>query len=376
VLWLCGPPGVGKSTVGWEMFGRLTAAGVTAAYVDIDQLGMCYAPPTADEYAPDPSPSDPGRYRMKSRNLGEVLANFRHAGAQCVVVSGVTDPDHGVPADQYPHAALTLCRLRGSHDELRRRLAARRRPGDDVDGTLRYADALDRAGHGDLSIDTTGLSVAEVVDLVRAAWPVPPPPTTEVGSRGRPTEAPAEILWVCGPRAVGKSTAGYQAWDHIRRDVTAGFVDLDQIGFLRPSPPGDPRNHGVKARNLAVLWRTYHEIGARRLVVVGPVDDDADVRAYTSALPSATITVCRLHASPDQLTERVMRRGQGGGPPIAGDELNGQPAAVLERVAEEAVAHAEALDRAGVGDVRLDTDGQTPDETAREILTRGYAAGA
>lgn len=370
MLWLCGPPGVGKSTVGWRMFGQLTEAGVRAAYVDVDQLGMCYAPPTADQYAPDPSRSDPGRYRMKGRNLGRVLATFQRAGARCVIVSGVTDPDHGVLADQYPQAALTLCRLRGSHDELRRRITGRRRTGDDIDETLAYADTLDRAGHGDLCVDTSGRTVDEVIALVRAAWPVPPPTTPELDSHVSSVDVPAEILWVCGPRAVGKSTAGYQAWDLIRRGVTAAFVDLDQIGFLRPAPAGDPRNHAVKARNLAALWQTYHGLGARRLVVVGPLDADADIRAYSSALPAARITVCRLHASADRLTERVMLRGQGGGPPlVAGDDLTGQPPAALRQVAHEAAAEAKALDRAGVGSVRIDTTFQTPTETAHAILT-------
>ncbi|WP_281894285.1 AAA family ATPase [Phytohabitans aurantiacus] len=373
VLWLCGPPGVGKSTVGWRLFERLSDAGVATAYVDIDQLGMCYAPPTAGEYAPDPSRSDPGRYRMKSDNLAEVLATFQSAGARCAVVSGVTDPEHGVAVDRYPHATLTLCRLRGSHDELRHRLAGRGRPGDDVDGTLSYADVLDRAGHGDLTIDTTGLSVDEVIDLVReraGGWPVLPDGEPEAAPRPDPTPVPAEILWVCGPTAVGKSTAGYQAWDIMRRDGVAAFVDLDQIGFLRPAPAGDPRNHDVKARNLAALWQTYHAIGAQRLVVVvGPLDADADVHAYTAAMPAATITICRLHADPEQLTERVMLRGQGGGPPIAGDALNGQPTPVLKRAAREATAHAEAIDRANVGDLRIDTNGQTPEQTAREILS-------
>ena len=41
VLWLCGPPGIGKSTVGWEIFTQLTQAGIEAGYVDIDQLGIC-----------------------------------------------------------------------------------------------------------------------------------------------------------------------------------------------------------------------------------------------------------------------------------------------------------------------------------------------
>jgi adenylylsulfate kinase-like enzyme len=70
VLWLCGPPGVGKSTVGWEIIAQLTEAGIEAGYIDIDQLGMCYPEPVAD----------PGRHRMKAQNLGAVVANYR-AGA-------------------------------------------------------------------------------------------------------------------------------------------------------------------------------------------------------------------------------------------------------------------------------------------------------
>ncbi|HVB43053.1 MAG TPA: hypothetical protein VNF47_10165 [Streptosporangiaceae bacterium] len=86
VLWLCGPAGVGKTTVGWEIYAQFAQAGVAVGYVDIDQLGNFY---------PDPA-ADPGRYRMQAGNLGAVVAAFQAAGARCVVVSGVVDPAHGV----------------------------------------------------------------------------------------------------------------------------------------------------------------------------------------------------------------------------------------------------------------------------------------
>ena len=44
VLWLYGPSGVGKTTVAWELFVRLAREGVATGYVDIEKLGMCYAP--------------------------------------------------------------------------------------------------------------------------------------------------------------------------------------------------------------------------------------------------------------------------------------------------------------------------------------------
>uniref|UniRef100_UPI000AD08546 AAA family ATPase n=1 Tax=Streptomyces sp. SBT349 TaxID=1580539 RepID=UPI000AD08546 len=151
VLWLCGPPGVGKTTVAWEIHQRLRADGVEAGFVDIDQVGMCF---------PEPE-GDPGRHRMQAENLGAVVDGFRAAGATCVVVSGVVDAARGVHADLVPGAALTVCRLRAGREELRRRFLGR--PGGDgqVEDVLREADALDAGGVGDVCVDTGGLSVAE-----------------------------------------------------------------------------------------------------------------------------------------------------------------------------------------------------------------------
>lgn len=80
----------------------MIGAGVEAAYVDIDQLGICYPEPALD----------PGRHRMKARNADAVVANFQDAGARCVVVSGVVDPARGVPMDELQHTDLTVCELR------------------------------------------------------------------------------------------------------------------------------------------------------------------------------------------------------------------------------------------------------------------------
>jgi len=47
VLWVYGASGVGKTTVTWELFIQFVREGVAVGYVDIDQLGVCYGPPTA-----------------------------------------------------------------------------------------------------------------------------------------------------------------------------------------------------------------------------------------------------------------------------------------------------------------------------------------
>jgi hypothetical protein len=367
VLWLYGPPGVGKTTVAWQLFTDLAADGTRTGYVDADQLGMCYGAPAPEHWAPEPA-SDPFRYRLEARNLDAVVANFHAAGARCVVVSGVVDPVRGPRPDLVPHAALTQVRLRVEPDELRRRLAARGGPGD-LDEIRADAAALDRRT-GDLTVDTTGLSVSDVVALVRkriGTWPDEAGPPPGVAAT---TPEPGEILWVSGPTAVGKSTVGWRLYQRARyAGFRTAFVDLDQLGFHRPVPTGDPGNHRLKAANLAAVWQRFRARGADNLVAVGPLGEPDALAAYTAAPPNATITLCGLHAGPDELTERVLRRGRGLGPGwgIPGDELAGAPEALLRRIAEHAATETAMDERIGV---RVDTDGRTPDDIAGEILDR------
>jgi adenylylsulfate kinase-like enzyme len=367
VLWLCGPPGVGKSTVGWEIFAQLTAAGIVAGYADIDQLGMCYPERV----------SDPGRHRMKTQNLGAVVANYRAAGARCVIVSGVVLPGRGVDAGMVPLAAFTVCRLRARRDELMQRFLGRGGQAGLLEEVLRDADAMDASDFADLSVDTSGLPVAGAARLVRerlAGWPVltglSRPSETGV-SEGPATTADGPVLMLCGPAGVGKSAVGFEVYQRrLRAGSAAAYIDLGQIGFCRPAPAGDPGNHHVKARNLAAVWQTYRAAGAQCLVAAGPVETDATAKAYAAALPRADMTLCRLHAGADELTRRIMLRGQGGSWPQPGDPLAGQPAAYLLRAAASAAAGAEALEHALTGALRIDTDGLSVAAAADVIATR------
>ncbi|MEU6782266.1 hypothetical protein ABZ912_23945 [Nonomuraea angiospora] len=78
--------------------------------------------------------------------------------------------------------------------------------------------------------------------------------------------------------------------------------------------------------------------------------------------------MCRLHAGPGTLAERVMLRGRGEGPAIPGDELKGLDPGALRQAAERAAREAGALEHAGAGDLRLDTDGRSAAELAEEVL--------
>ncbi|MFB9566601.1 AAA family ATPase [Saccharopolyspora hordei] len=358
VLWVCGPPGVGKTAVAWQLHTQLTQAGIGSAYVDLDQLGICYPEPAGDA----------GRHRVKTANLRAVVAHFRAAGAQCVLVSGVVDTARGVAAEDLPRARLLLCRLRADHAELTRRFRHRQGAGAEVREVLREADALDAGGIG-VCVDTTGRTVEETAALVRQRcgnWPAEAEvPAGSGAAPQRASRAGGEVLWLCGPTGVGKSATGFAVYLRtLRAGRTAAYVDLDQLAF---HPRG---GHRLTAANLAALWDTYHGAGARHLVITGPAENTTAITTCTQALPAARFAVCRLHATAEHLAHRITLRGRGEGWPQPGDPLPGLAAAQLHRVAEDAAAQAQALERAELGDVRVDTSARTVDQVVDEVLAR------
>ncbi len=363
VLWITGPAGVGKSTVSWQIFTELAQAGIHVAFADTDQFCMCYPAP----------PGDPGRERIKAQNVGVLVPRYRAAGAHYVIANGCLDPLSGVYSELMPQAEVTVCRLRADPDEVARRFTERDGASELLAEALGEADAMDASNFADVCVDTTGVAAAEVAGLVRDSCPDWPGFSGSLlkarlasGADARGSGdfsadgADGRILLICGPTGVGKSTVGFQLFLRYLRDGrTAGYVDLDQTGFVRPRSGNDPGSHRLKAGNLAAMWRTYHAAGARHLIATGPLESEAVLQTYIRALPAASVTVCRLHAGSPELTRRIMSRGEGGSWPQPGDPLRGQPAEYLRRVADQATADANALERAGVGTVRIDTDGRT-----------------
>jgi hypothetical protein len=173
---------------------------------------------------------------MKARNAGGVIANFRAAGARCVVVSGVVDALHGLPMGEFRHASVTVCRLRAALDELRQRFLARGEPPEQVEEVVREAEEMDASTIAEVVLDTSGLSVAEVAALVReraGGWPtltggnqLPGQPTGRVA-----TAAGEPILWLCGATGVGKSTVGFVVYQKVlRAGLRTAYIDVDQLG--------------------------------------------------------------------------------------------------------------------------------------------------
>jgi adenylylsulfate kinase-like enzyme len=374
VLWLCGPPGVGKSTVSWQLFTELAATGVRVAFADTDQYCMCYPAP----------PGDPDRQYVKALNVGSVVSNFSAAGAQCVVVNGVLGAE-GLRTELLPQASVTICRLRGCGDEIDQRFIARVGNADNFDDLLEQARdearLMDLTTFADAVVDTTGRSQAEVAAAVRAAcrdWPgfSGDLPSAHIPGCGVHASADAgsdqdlgpvggQVLLITGPTGVGKSTIGFPCYlSCLGAGLTVGYLDLDQLSFLRPADPSDHGSHRLKARNLAAMWRNYQAAGATHLVAVGPMSTAADFSIYAEALAGSSVMLARLRAESDELRLRVASRGAGGSWPQPGDPLAGQPPEILAAVADQAVCESLALDQSGLGTVVVDTTGRTVAESA------------
>lgn len=363
VLWICGPPGVGKSTVAWAIFTHFREVETPVAYVDIDQLGMCYPEPAAD----------PTRDLMKARNLAAAAETFRAHGAEVLVVSGVIEESWAPTYEgEAALADIRWCRLHLDDDLLRQRLEARGWHAEMVSGSLEYAGAQQRSTFANARIDTTGHSVDEVVRLALDSLPIRP--AAHVGSAERPGDRDVStdtdpVLVLCGPTGVGKSTVGWHVFQRMTRaGVTIAFIDIDQLGFLYQAKEKPTDRHQVQARTASAMWSTFKAAGARALVLNGSIRSDDGVTSYVSCFPNAAQTICQLLAAETELADRIGHRAAHDGPTLAGDALIGLDPKEISVVVAEAVEELSDLAANELVDVRIDTNGLSASAIADLVL--------
>lgn len=152
------------------------------------------------------------------------------------------------------------------------------------------------------------------------------------------------MLWIAGPRGVGKSTVGWEVHGRLQATARSGYVDLAQITFATPPLAAD-----AVARNLRNVVRAYREAGAEHLVVVGDL---------AHAPPGAT--PFWLTASRERLVERLLARGRGEGVSLPGDDLLGRSEAELRDLA--------VVPPTPEGVRVVGTDDRSPAEIADEVL--------
>ncbi|MHB8625381.1 MAG: ATP-binding protein [Aggregatilineales bacterium] len=162
------------------------------------------------------------------------------------------------------------------------------------------------------------------------------------------------ILLITGPVGVGKTTAACEISELLTRaGKTHGLIDMDCLRQVHPSRIHDPFHIALGMKNLAAVWTNFQAVGAKRLILADVLESRNDLELYRVAIPGAEITVIRLHASLQNLRERVGHRELGLG-------LDWH----LQRAAELAAQ----MDRDHVEDILVDTDGKSPAAVAQEIL--------
>ena len=121
---------------------------------------------------------------------------------------------------------------------------------------------------------------------------------------------PASVLVVTGPVGVGKTSVAMAASEALdRAGIAHCLIDLDWLRWCHPSPQDDPFHIALGLRNLAAVWREYRSEGARYLLLVDVVEQQAEqVAAYRTAVPGADVLVVRLRASSPTIHRRLEGR--------------------------------------------------------------------
>lgn len=357
VWWLTGPPCAGKSATAWELFSS-ALSGRPRAFVDVDQLGMCYPAPEDDD----------ARASLKARAAAVVARHHLGAGAGLVVVSGVLDDGaDALVREALGEVPVLFCRLRAEEGALRSRLE-QRYGGDDVGRALADARRWDAS---DLpAVDTTAVPVEVVARRVVGLLDGQPPqladgptaPVEQDDDGGADARGGGRALLLCGAPGVGTSTAGFglavRSW---QRGETCAYLDGRQLSFTAETAPAST------ASLVGRLWRTYRAAGAEALVVRADVSTADDVEAFRDALAGAPLRVARLRAGEEALRERVAARARGEGANLTGDALRGSDEAAQRRAVAAALERQAQLEQAGAGDVVIDTDGLDPGDVVAQL---------
>lgn len=369
VVWICGPPGVGKSSVGWQLFAQWASEGRTIGYLDIDQLALRSAPDSAQDTAT----------RTKAANLTAVLPNYTAAGAERMLVTGVATPAE-VPLFEEAVGAVRWVRLTADRAELHCRFTHRDGPAVMLPEVDRHADELDASTFAELVIPTSGRTPIEIAERLDNVEPLPGHPSGIGPSDEQPTgprrprlldDGSARALVITGPRAVGTSTIGWELFSRSQVHEPTAFIDLAQIGFINTGADLRARHHALRAANLAAMVEVYRGQGCRLIIAGGAVLNTEERDLYAAGLAPTPFSLVRISARPDQLKQRIVARtAPTGGPHLAGDDLRGQSSDAVKQVLDQALREAKQLEHSGSADHVIDTSQLSATQAAETI--RGF----
>ena len=124
ILLITGPAGIGKSTLCWEIGGKLAKAGISHAIIETDELDRVYPKPGSDEL----ERLRPGSRDVSAINLAALWSTYEALGHSRLIMSGVMmhlEFDRRWILQAIPKADISVVRLSGTETTLNERLARR-----------------------------------------------------------------------------------------------------------------------------------------------------------------------------------------------------------------------------------------------------------
>ncbi len=341
----------------WALFEALADEGVTVAYLDIDQVGMLY--PATDD--------DPERYQLKAEALAALVPNYARAGAKVLIVSGVVDPS--APADvsvSYPGVNVTFCLLSVGDDVLRARILER---GWDADEAAEENATLPDAPFVSSIVDTSGRSVSEVVAQVRSylSFGDACAPVAGIDAVAEPLLSVVDLVVIYGPRAVGSSSVSFSlAMGRWRGGSSTGFVDLQQLAFLRVPGRDGHSDTALGIANVAAMHRLFAARGATRFIASAHLRG-AEEHALLRRSVLSKVTAVRLHADAAAIEAHIRERVQGSDARLTGDDLLGASTSHQAAVLQTSLNEHEVLQAEAAQDVLVDVSGRPVGDVVSDL---------
>jgi hypothetical protein len=162
-----------------------------------------------------------------------------------------------------------------------------------------------------------------------------------------------DVVVIAGPSGVGKSATAFEMSNQLRvAGVPHAVIDTDALDHVYPPPENQWQ---LTERNLAAVWETFFEGGARRLVVSGVhLNRRGEQEWVRRATRGDRFTLVQLAASDAALAARLRQREIGSG---------------RDRHLERMLRHLKAQPKDLSPDTRLfETERRSLEETAARII--------
>jgi hypothetical protein len=118
-----------------------------------------------------------------------------------------------------------------------------------------------------------------------------------------------ESVFLNGTVGAGKTTTGETLHRLLADDgIGSAMIDLDQLRRSWPVPPTDRFHHELELRNLQSVAGNYRDVGARRFILAGVLEDRTEVDRYRAALGGGKLTLIRLELPIEDVQERLRSR--------------------------------------------------------------------